>query len=151
MRNIGDVFEIQTKTGFGYFQLVKGDNFKGDLIRIFYGNHKESLNNDNINKILDNDFYFLRFPLKFAIKKEAIDFKKNLPIEESLIIPHLFREKHLIRGEFKGWNIVDDKSGKMHLVKKLSKEEEKLSPAGIVNDTFIINRFEENWKLEDWK
>jgi hypothetical protein len=40
---------------------------------------------------------------------------------------------------------------KRELKKVLDEKDLKLSPHGIWNDTLIIERLEENWRLENWK
>jgi len=69
----GDVFEIETTAGLGYFQCVKEAPAKDlEIIRVFpgvYNNEKEA---DLDNLVKGPELYFLQFVLKYAVKKKCI-------------------------------------------------------------------------------
>ncbi len=69
---------------------------------------------------------------------------------DQFIKPKFMRTKHLVRGVFLGWYIVNTDTLHHQLVQDLSPEEKMLSPWGIWNDTLLIQRLVENWELEQW-
>lgn len=70
--------------------------------------------------------FFIQFPLKYALKKKFITKIGNYYIPQSLKVPQYYRSKHIIRGEFIGWHIVDSKTYERELVKELTDEQIKI-------------------------
>lgn len=146
---LGDIFEIKTQKGNGYFQCVYSAKSNGELIKVFYKLHRQRpANLEDI--VYDDDFYYIGFPLKFALKRKLVELVGHIFVEKDFEKPQYARSPHVIRGEFQGWHIIDTTTLKRTLVPKLTEEQKRLSPHGIVNDIYIKDRFEEGWRLESW-
>ncbi|HHC80787.1 MAG TPA: hypothetical protein ENK46_12950 [Flavobacteriia bacterium] len=144
--NLGDIFEIDTKKGKGYFKLVGFDKHHGELIKVYYRLYQDV---PPLNE-LENGSYYIYFPLKYALRQKLVKHVGNIVVSSQFIKPQYCREKHIIGREFLGWFIVDMRTMKMKLVKELNKEQKKLSPCGIINDTLLKKRLEQGWRLENW-
>lgn len=143
--NIGDLFEITTPKGKAYIHYVYKSEQTGELIRVLEGLY-EDIPSDVEN--LETKF-FVHFPLKRANKLKVV--KKVGFIEVATFQkPKYMRTIHNVRGEFRGWHIVNTDNWKRELVEKLDKELINLSPWGIWNDTLLIERLSEDWSLEKW-
>lgn len=148
----GDIFEINTKIGFAYFQCVEESiSTESELIRILPGTYLNELDIDFNELIQKQEVYFIQFPLKYAMKKKIVRKIGNYIVPKTVVVPTSCRSKHLVRGEFLGWHIVDRKTLRMQLIKELSEEQLKLSPCGMWNDTLIIERIENGWTLDNWR
>lgn len=146
----GDIFEIKTSKGFGYFQYINETPNRGEVIRVFGGIffNKEDANLESlINK---KELYFLHFPLKAAIKKKCVRPVGNFNIPSEVVVPRYYRTKEMVKGEFLGWYIVDRETWKRRLTQELSNEELLMSPWGSWNDTLLAERIASGWTLEDW-
>ena len=60
------------------------------------------------------------------------------------------RTKHIVRGEFLGWHLVDTETWERKRVKSLSSEQIKLSPWGIWSAPLLIENLVNDWRLENW-
>lgn len=60
------------------------------------------------------------------------------------------RDTHWVRGEFRGWQIVNLETLHTENVQTLTPEQKKLSQIGIWNDTLLRERLESGWTLEQW-
>ncbi|WP_459195748.1 hypothetical protein [Wukongibacter baidiensis] len=148
----GDVFEIITERGLGFFQCVKeASASECETIRILPGVYEEHESVDLNNLTQQKEVFFVQFPLKYAVKKKCVKPVGNYTVPESVELPKYFRTKHIVRGEFISWHIVNSDTLQILSVKELSDEEKLLSPAGIWNDTLLAERIAEGWKPEDWK
>lgn len=146
--DIGDIFEIGTKKGKGYFQCVKLDKIRCDTIMIFNKLYKER---PLIESIIDvDDRYFVGFPLGAALNRKLVEKVGNVSLPINFQFPTQSREEHVIQGEFLGWHIIDNKTLRRELVKTLSPEQMKLSPLSIWNDTLLKEMLEKGWSLKDW-
>ena len=146
---IGDVFRIKTKIGFAFFQYIETDDTGTDYIRIldYISNSEAEIKQDDINKI---EKWHIGFTIKPAIRKKIIEKVGNFEIPPNYKVPEFARTEHNIRGNFLGWFIVNRKTLQRELKEKLNTDELKLSPFGFMNDTLIIEKIEQNWKLENW-
>lgn len=146
---LGDIFEMSTKRGKAYFQCVKIDKFKGDLIKVFNKLYDERpLSIESITKVTDS--YFIGFTISAAYKRKLVEKVGNVTLPKDFELPKYMRDKHVIRGEFLGWHIVDTNSLKRQFVERLSPEQKQLSPIGICNDTMLKEMLERGWNLENW-
>lgn len=147
----GDVFEIATNKGFGYFQCVKeAPATECETIRIFPGTY-ENIEEANLeNLVNEKELYFIQFTLKYAVKKKCIKLIGNFKVPEQVVVPQYYRDKHIVRGEFISWHIIDSETLKIRSVKELSDDEKKLSQSGIWNDTLLAERMAEGWTLDKW-
>ena len=131
----GEVFAIRTKIGFGFFQFIKLDNLGIEIIRVL-----ESIKQQNEISQEEVDIperYTVHFVVKAALGKKLIEKTGIFKIPDFYKVPAKAREKHVIRGEFLGWHIVDQQTLKRQLKKELSVEDLKLSPHGHPNDTLL--------------
>lgn len=147
---LGDIFEIDTLKGKAYFQCVKIDKLRGDMIRVFNKLYKEQPNpiESTINV---KDSYFIGFALSAANHKKLVKKVWNVPLEDDFELPKYMRDKHVIKGQFLGWHIIDTNTLKRVLVQQLSSDQSDLSPWGIWNDTLLKERLESGWSLENWR
>ena len=147
----GDIFELHTNNGIAYFQCVKeSPATEVETIRILPGIYvslEQARLEDLVNK---QETFFIKFPLKYGLKKKVIKFVGNYRIPNSVIVPRYYRDMHIVRGEFIAWHIIDSETYMIQSVKELSEEQKKLSPAGMWNDTLLAERIAEGWTLENW-
>lgn len=149
--NYGDVFEIKTSNGMGYFQLIKNATVDDcELIRVFRGTFDNEEDARIENLAATKEAYFIRFPLRYALKRKLVRYIGNYKVPDEVVIPRFFRSKDMVRGEFISWDIVDSETLKRKLFKELSDEQKKLSPFGVWNDTLLAERIASGWSLEDW-
>lgn len=145
---LGDIFEIKTANGYAYLHFVFKDEKVGELIRVLPGVYQERPH--NVSELaMKGERYMVYFPVSAALRKKIIELVSFYQADD-FTKPKLMRMEHWVRGEFLGWFIVDTNTWKMNLVKTLTNEQKKLSPWGIVNDTLLIERINENWSLDNW-
>lgn len=145
----GDIFRIKTKIGFGFLQYIETDDMDIEFVRIL-----EPIKEDgeiSQTEVNQQERWNIGFPLKAATKKNIIEKVGSFEIPSSYVHSEYARSMHKVLGEFLGWHIVHKPTLKRELKKVLSQMDLKLSPHGIMNDTVIIERLEENWRLENWK
>ncbi|MEP0478946.1 MAG: hypothetical protein ABJD23_01945, partial [Nonlabens sp.] len=136
MKNLqlGDIFEIKTQRGWAYFQVCHFDKLEGDLIKIF--NHVYDNSQTDFQKIISvNDTYYYRSLLKPAYRRKLVDLVGYEDLPKGFELPRYSRSKHLVRGEFLGWFIIDHVANTQILIQELSEDQKKYSSDGIVNDT----------------
>lgn len=146
----GDIIEIKTTKGYAYFQCMVVNKTEGDLIKVFNKvfTHQET----DINTIISiEDTYFYRFPLSYALRRKLVTTIGFAEIPEDFEPPLFMKDKHIIRGEFLGWHIVNTKTLFNRLVTELSDEEKSLSEFGIVNDTYLIEKLDSGWTPRNWE
>lgn len=148
---IGDVFGIETPKGIGYFQYVYL-NPKDDieLIRVFPGLYAEEPQRME-DIVLQQEVYFVQFPVRAAYRRKIIRLIGHYEVPSEIEVPpKQMRTTHMVRGEFICWHIVDYETWRRTSVKDLTEEQKKLSPWGIWNDTFLIEKMVEGWTLGKW-
>jgi hypothetical protein len=146
---IGDIFEIGTPKGKAYLHYVYKDKLIGDLIRVLPGLYPKRP--DNFRELAESkERYMIFFPLSAAYNKKSIEYVAHLDSTD-FTKPDYMRDKHIVRGEFIGWHIVDTNTMSRQLVKNLTSQQKELSPWGIWNDTLLIERLAEGWTLEEWE
>lgn len=147
----GDVFEIATSKGFAYFQCVKEAlATECETIRILPGTY-ENIEEANLeNLVSEKEQYFIQFTLKYAVKQKCVKFIGTFKVPEHVVVPQYYRSKHIVRGEFICWHIIDSETLQRRSVEKLSNDEKKLSEWGIWNDTLLSERIAEGWTLDKW-
>jgi hypothetical protein len=148
----GDVFDIQTKAGFAYLQCVRETTkIDCETVRVLQGTFT-NFSCANLDQLIKKpEMFFIQFPLKYAVKKKIVRIVGNYPIPQSVRVPRYYRSKHIIRGEFLGWHIVDSETNKRELVQELTDDQMELSPNGMWNDTLLVERIEQGWTLKSWK
>lgn len=145
---IGDIFQISTKKGAAYFQCVHSDKLEGEIIKVFYKLWNKQVN--DIEDVLKEDYFFVGFPLKYAIRQGIVSYMDNVKIDE-FEKPKFMRSLHQIGEEKLGWHIVNTKTLKRKFVEELNSEQKKLSPWGIWNDTLLKENLENGWRLVNWE
>ncbi|MCG9968492.1 hypothetical protein L9W92_10555 [Pelotomaculum terephthalicicum JT] len=147
---IGDVFEIATSKGKGYFQYIYSNKTIGELIRILPGLYLDKPRN-MIAIAAAKEVYFVHFPLKAAFKKGIVQFIGNYSLPQDLELPRQMRSKNVDKnGNLICWYIVEYDTWRRVIIKELTKDQKKLSPWGIWNDTLLIERLAEGWTPEEW-
>ncbi|MDD2592482.1 MAG: hypothetical protein PHN21_06735 [Erysipelotrichaceae bacterium] len=147
----GDVFEIKTYKGFGYFQCVKeAPATDVEVIRVF-NNIFSSVEDVNFDYLVnDGQLYFLHFPLKYAVKKKCVRYIGNYSVSPHVTVPRYYRSMHKIGTKLICWHIVDSETLERRSTLDLSDEERSLSPWGSWNDTLLAERMASGWTLEKW-
>lgn len=146
---LGDIFEIKTPKGSAYLHFIAKDTMGIEVVRVLsdlYQKRPESFD----ELIKKKERYIISFPLKSANNKNIVE-KVGHISSDGYHYPQFMRTPHNIRGEFLGWHIVNTSTLIRKLVSKLSTEQKKLSPWGVWNDTLLIDRLANNWKLEEWE
>ena len=145
---VGDIFEINTPKGKAYLHYIHHDRVTGELIRVLNGIY--SVRPVNLDQLVaSEEQYMVSFPLSAATKKKIVEPVGYFP-DSNFSKPKFMRDKHIIRGEFLGWHLVDTETWHRQLVTNLSIEQKKLSPWGSWNDTLLIERIMNDWSLEKW-
>ncbi len=144
----GSVFQMQTDKGFGYFRCVKIDKRLGDWIQVFGKVFDNEVKDINELETVSNVF-FVRFSVSIAYKKELIK-KIGDFYTPSITFPLFTRVKHIIKGEFIGWYIIDTITYKRILVEKLNDEQLRLSPNFLVNIESLTEMIDTNFNLKNW-
>ena len=119
----------------------------GQMVRVlpgFFEDEPENL----VGLISDSELFSVFFPLQSAHRKGLVEKISNHSLPENYKKPEYMRSRHVIRGEFKGWHIINTKTKKRELVKELSNFQIGLSPWGIWNDTLLVERLVEGWTPE---
>jgi hypothetical protein len=146
---IGEVFSIKTKKGFGFFQYVGDSTSNAQIIRVLEP-IKETLELTQ-SEINFHERFIIEFPLKAAFNRKIVGKISKFDLPDSFEIPSKSRSRHTVQGEFLGWFIVDNKSLQRELKRELSENDLKLSPNGIFNDTLLIDYLDKDWRLDNWK
>ncbi|CCB85123.1 putative uncharacterized protein [Parachlamydia acanthamoebae UV-7] len=144
---IGDIFEINTPKGKIYLHYIYKDERIGELIRVLPGVYLEKP--DLLNLAAKKEVYMVFFPLAAAKKRKIVEQVGHFPAND-FSKPKYMRSKHIVRGEFLGWHIVDTDTFHMRLVKSLAPEQLQLSPWGVANDAFLVDNVINDWTLEKW-
>lgn len=145
----GEVFAIRTKIGFGFLQYIKPDEFGIEIVRVL--EPIKEFNELSQEEVNIPERYTVHFVAKAALNRKLIIRTGVYKIPKYYKVPMKAREKHIIRGQFFGWHIVDQKTLKRKLKHELSVNDLKLPPHGYPNDTLLIEYLESNWRLENWK
>ncbi|WP_299313207.1 hypothetical protein [uncultured Aquimarina sp.] len=144
---IGNIFQLDTSKGKAYIQYVYEHESLGEYVKVFYNLYDvEPKDFSRITK--EEDFFYINFALRAAMKLNIIKKVGNIAISKDFILPSFFREEHLFKENW--WQIVDTKTWHRESVKTLSEEQKKLSPWGMWNDTLLIENLEKGWRLENW-
>ena len=146
---VGEVFAIQTKIGFGFLQYIKPDQFGVEIIRVLEPIKKS--NEISQQEVDMPERYTVHFVVNAALRRKLIYRTGLFKIPEGYRIPENGREKHTVRGKFLGWHITDLKTLKIETKNELTQDDLKLPPAGHPNDTLIKDWLENNWRLDHWR
>lgn len=139
---LGDVFFLKTSKGYVLMQFIFEDQRIGSLLRVF-DVFFEDISKIDFNQPLNAKFD-LFFPLKFMLKKKMIGKLDGINFKIDSL-PLKMKEPFIVRGEFKGWHIVNIDDWKRELRIDLSEEEEEYSEWGIWNLQLLLERLENDW------
>jgi|SRR5690606_6501736 len=148
MKNeIGDIFTVKTAKGVGFLQLVKPVLHQNDieLIKVFYDFYPKIP--QDLNEVTKGDFYFLKFPINIAHKQKLVEKIGKVSLPNKFQLPTHFRDENPF-GE--GWHIINAKNWKRQTVLELTDDQRQLSPWSIISYPDLVERLENNWRLEDW-
>lgn len=146
---IGDIYELQSENDDlkAYLQCVEipvDDRNEIELIKVYYSLYTST---PEIKTFQSEDFFFIRFPLKAALRKKIVKKIGYLPLPDNFKIPRYYRTTNFT-GD--AWQIIDSTTLKRTNINELSEEQKKLSPWGMMNDTLIIELLKKGWNLENW-
>ena len=146
---IGDIYEIDSPQGKAYLHYVYSDPTIGELIRVLPGLYAGRP--DHLNTLATSEErYMIFFPLSAAFNKKIVECVGHYDFK-GFVKPEYMRTKHVVRGGFWGWHIIDTNTWHRQLVKHLTSEQKRLSPWGVWNDTLLIERLLHDWTLEEWE
>lgn len=140
----GDIFAVNTPRGWLSFQYVLKQAELGHLIRVLPGffDDQEAVPDSVVER---EELFFVFFPLQAALNRGLVHFAfsaqiplwaQNLP---KMRRPGVIAEN----GKVENWIISDGQSE--YVVRGLTEEHARLSPAEIWNDTILIERVCEGW------
>lgn len=145
----GDVFKIKTKIGFGFLQYIDKTIDRTYYIRVLdYISKNDIISQEEVNK---KERWCTEFILNIALRRKLVEKVGKFKIPDNFRISRFARSKHIVGENINGWSIVNRNTLKRTFKEVLSEQELTLSPHGIMNDTYIIERLEEGWTLENWK
>lgn len=147
---LGNIYSIQTNKGLGLFQLVNIPEDKRnevEMIRVSYNLYSKIP--QDLENIFVSDFFYICFPVNAALKKNLIDLVGHIDLGENYKIPRYYRTVHYLKRD--EWIIIDKENDTITPVKTLTDEQLKLSGNSVWNDTYLKERLEEGWRLENWK
>ena len=149
---IGDVFKLQLSNGIGFIQCVKlAPETEWEIIRVLPGIYLKDGDAEIASQ--KKELFFSELPLKYALRtrNKLVVFVGNFRVPKGSEAPRYYRDEHTRGHEFLGWHIVDSKTLKRKFVEKLSEEDLRLSPWGMISLTDIAERIETNWDIDEWK
>lgn len=143
---LGDVYEMPTKKGRCFLQCVEIPHTDDvELIKVFYKIYDDIP--EEITKITEGDYFFIRFPLSASLKMKIVKFVGNVELPKDLVLPLYYRTLNPF-GE--GWQIVNSQTLNRETVLILNEEQKQLSPWGGMNDTLIKQLLDKGWRLKNW-
>lgn len=146
----GNVYAIETKKGFGFFQCVSIDSDGIDVVRVL-DKILPSIDQFKNNMVLDKERYYTKIVVGAADKSKLISFVGNYPLPDYAKAPKQYRDLDIYPDNVRYWYIVNDRTLSRKYVTKITDSFLSLSPHGIMNAAFLRERLEENWSLSEWK
>jgi len=143
---LGDVFKLATKKGDAYLQCVASHKTEGETIKVFYRLWSNPA--EDVSSIVSGEYFLVDFPLRYAIPKGIVEYVGHSDLG-GFEMPELRRTQNYF-GTDSGWYVINTRTMKREFFDELNENQLKLSPYGIWNDTLIIEKLEEGWRLEDW-
>ncbi|GGD07817.1 hypothetical protein [Hyunsoonleella pacifica] len=144
----GDVFSLETKIGYGFLQYVELAEKGIYYIRVL--DHISDTRNISQIQVDKKERWYTEFVLSIALKRKIVAKVDNFKVPSFFRISPYARSKHVIPDKVSGWNIINRHTLKIIYKETLFIWDLKLSPFGIMNDTYIKEKLEEGWILEDW-
>lgn len=148
---IGSVYAIKTRIGYGLFQVVQHNDVGIDVVRVLQP-IIQNINDFSLDLLQEHERYFIKFTAQAALKRKLIILIGQYNVPSSVKVPKKYRMLDFVpHRNIRNWYIVDAKTNGLKLVSNINKKFLSLSCDGIWNDTFLIERLEEGWTLENWK
>lgn len=147
---LGNIYQIHTSKGLGLFQLVnlpKDSRNDVEMIKVAYSLYDTIPH--KMDRIFDEGFFFVRFPVKAALRRKIIDLVGFWELYEDFELPKQERTEHYFKEGY--WIVSTIEDDKFIEVEKLNDQQKLLSPSGVWNDTYLKERLEEGWRLENWE
>ena len=119
--HLGDIFIFKTKKGKAIMQYVYFEDDGNELIKVYYDLHGRLP--EDIKSSLDNEFFFIDFPLKAAHNRGIVEKICNIPLVKDFQKPRYMRTEAILKD--KGWHIINTKTLKKTYVEELSGEQKR--------------------------
>lgn len=146
---IGDIFELKTKTGYFYLHFVQSRNKDdGDLVRVLSTAYKKRPK-DLSKLVLDKEIFVAAILIKPSLRHKLIEKVGN--VKMLFEWPRYMRTPIIVQSKFYGWHVVDTQTLQREYVYKLNSKQKKLSMFGIVMIQYLQQKLEEGWNLENWQ
>jgi len=152
----GDVGEVKTPRGFGYFQMTHETKDMGQLIRVLPGLYP-ARPSALCHLVGQRQLYYVFFPFTLALRSKLIEVVTNCPIPElARDFPIMRKEAGSDRsGEVRHWIIghglklytLEDMQAAL-ICKTLTKEQKKISIAEIWGLPALIKNIARGWTPE---
>lgn len=146
---LGNIYQMDTDKGLILFQLVdipidtRNDVETTKVSYTLYNTIPEK-----IDDIFNEGFFFVRFPVKAALRRKIINVVGFFSLGDNFELPKQERTEHFFKDGF--WIISNREDGKFIEVEHLDDHQKLLSPSAVWNDTYLKERLEEGWRLENW-
>lgn len=144
----GDIIELRTSKGLAYALYTHRHPRYGAMLRVF--DQVFMARPDDFHSLLGGAVRFTTFfPLQAAADKGIVEIVENVPVPEHLKAFPLFRA-----------GAVDPRTKKVSVwwlwdgdrewqIGDLASDQRKLPIRGVLNDTLLIKRIEEEWRPEN--
>lgn len=148
---IGSVYAIKTKIGYGLFQVVQKSEEGIDVVRVLKS-VIENIENFSPELLQETERYFIKFTVRAALNKKLIVYIGNYNVPSTVKAPKKYRMLDFVpHRNIRNWYIVDAKTNEMKLVSSINKKFLSLSCDAVWNDTLLIECIQDGWTLEEWK
>jgi hypothetical protein len=148
---IGSVYAIKTSIGYGLFQCVQHNDIGIDVVRVLQP-IIQNINEFSPELLQESERYFIKFTVQAALNSKLIILIGKYNVPSSVKVPKKYRMLDFVpHRNIRNWYIVDAKTNGLRLISNINEKFLSLSCDGIWNDTFLIERLEEGWTLENWK
>lgn len=140
---IGDIVEISTGRGFAYAHHTHRHAMYGSLLRVFTG---FDLERPDVLQVASRPVQFSTFfPLNSAVTRKLVQIAGHAPVAPSLTSFPTFRTgvANPLTGEVGTWWLWDGENE--WRVGALTPEQRRFPVRGVMNDTLLIERIEEEW------
>ncbi|TGM65837.1 hypothetical protein EHQ94_02025 [Leptospira meyeri] len=147
---LGDVFEFETSKGKAILHFI-GKSYRpgsGEFIRVLEGLYL-TLPEKLEEIVTSKERYIILFPCILAFRAKMIKKLGNVS-HEKFQIPKIMKLEEIVRGEFKGWYLIDPNTKNRKFVKNLNEKEKQINPSGIWNPALLKERLEKNWSIDEW-
>lgn len=146
---VGDVFSIQLRTGNALFQVAESHSNYGELIRVF-GIGPNATDDDFETLVKSHEEFVVFFPARETYRAGKIDFVCNVPLPNWFQKPTEMKSTDIVKGEFRGWMIVDIETLRRRRTLTLSEDERNLSPFGTWTFGMLKHQLETGFTLAKW-